>query len=328
MGQVVGGIVGAAGSYLGSKKIADAQGKQGALQQAAGERAANMAAFRPVAMVSTPLGGTTGTGGYTVSPEVANVQGQLVDQLGISMGQAQRAAEMQPQYEQAAQGLFTMGQSAIPGETFDDVVTDILNKRFEARQPFEEEQIQQLARTGFGRGSAGLRVGGGNPMLDEYLAQRDERVFEDEQAATREAMQRIKFGQGLFGGAAQTQGLGYDLQTASLKPTLGYLQATQATSDPARQLYLDSLKEAQLKGVLGMNQARAYLAGALPSAASYGMQGNVRGAALAGLTESLGTGLSGMDNPFSGLFGPQSQSPLINPAYGAGNQDPLNKGWR
>ena len=146
MGQVVGGIVGAAGSYLGSKKIADAQGKQGALQQAAGERAANMAAFRPVAMVSTPLGGTTGTGGYTVSPEVANVQGQLVDQLGISMGQAQRAAEMQPQYEQAAQGLFTMGQSAIPGETFDDVVTDILNKRFEAmKKSLNERHARELA---------------------------------------------------------------------------------------------------------------------------------------------------------------------------------------
>jgi hypothetical protein len=297
MGKVVGGIVGAAGSYLGAKKIADAQGKKGALEQAAGERAAGMASFKPVAMISTPFGGTTGTGGYTVSPEIAGLQGQLVDQLGISMGQAQRAAEMQPQYEQAAQGLFTMGQSAIPGATFDDTVTNILNKRFEARQPFEEEQIQQLARTGFGRGSAGLRVGGGNPMLDEYLAQRDERVFEDEQAAIQEAMQRIKFGQGLFGGAAQTQGLGYDLQTASLKPTLGYLQAATVAQEPARQSYTDSLQEAALRANTGFNAARSYMAGAIPSAASYGMQGNVRGAALSGLTESFGEGLSGMKFP-------------------------------
>jgi len=39
------------------------------------------------------------------------------------------------------------------------------------------------------------------------------------------------------------------------------------------------------------------MAGAIPSAASYGMQGNVRGAALSGLTESLGEGLSGMKFP-------------------------------
>jgi hypothetical protein len=328
MGSVAGGIVKAAGGYLAGKKTADAMGKMGALQQAAGQQASGWAQFKPVAMVANPFATTTGTGGYTATAPIQNLQGQLADLYGVSMGQAQRAAEIQPQYEQAAQGLFSMGQTAAPGATFDDVVSNILQKRFEARQPFEEEQIQQLSRTGFGRGSAGLRVGGGNPLMDEYLAQRDERVFEDEQAAIQEAMQRINFGAGLFGKAAQTTGLGYGLQTASLDPTAKALAVQQATTVPGRQLYMDALQEANLRAQAGANQGRLYLAGALPSAQSYGTQGAVRGGMLSSLSNTFGDAVSGMSNPFSGLFGPQSQSPLINPVYGAGNQDPLNYGWR
>jgi hypothetical protein len=310
MGKSVGGIVGAVGGYLGGKKTADAMGKMGALQQAAGQQTSGWAQFKPVAMVANPFATTTGTGGYTATAPIQNLQGQLADLYGISMGQAQRAAEMQPQYEQAAQGLFSMGQTAAPGATFDDVVSNILQKRFEARQPFEEEQIQQLGRTGFGRGAAGLRVAGGSPLMDEYLAQRDERVFEDEQAAIQEAMQRINFGAGLFGKAAQTTGLGYGLQTSSLDPTAKALAVQQATTVPGRQLYMDALQEANLRAQAGANAGRLYLAGALPSAQSYGMQGAVRGGMLSSLGDQFGTAISGMSNPFTGLFTSASANPM------------------
>jgi hypothetical protein len=299
-GKIAGGLLGAGLSYLGGKKVADALGQQGALMSAAGQTASNMAAFKPVAMTNV-FGSTTGTGGYQVSPEIAALQQQISGLYGSSLGQAERAAALQPQYEQAAQGLFTMGQSAAPGTTFDDVVSNILQKRYEARQPFEEEQIQQLGRTGFGRGSAGLRVAGGNPLMDEYLAQRDERAFEDEQAAIQEAMQRINFGSGLFGQAAQTTGLGYGLQSQSLRPTTDLLATQYSTVQPARELLQDAQRESTLRAQAGANQGRLYLTGMLPSAQSYGMQGGVRGGMLAGLG-------SGMEGLFSGFNMPSASS--------------------
>ena len=109
-GSIAGGLLGAGLNWLGGKKTANALGQQGALTQAAGQQASQMAAFKPVAITAGPLGSTTGQGGYQVSPEIAALQQQISGLYGGSLGQAEQAAAMMPQFQEAAQGLFGLGQ--------------------------------------------------------------------------------------------------------------------------------------------------------------------------------------------------------------------------
>ena len=47
IGSIAGGVANIAGGYLGGKKIAKGLGQQGALMQAAGQKASDMAQFKP-----------------------------------------------------------------------------------------------------------------------------------------------------------------------------------------------------------------------------------------------------------------------------------------
>ena len=319
-GKIAGGILGAAGGYLGGKKIADGLGQQGALMQAAGQKASDMAQFKPIAMVATPFGSTTGTGGYTVSPEIQALQQQLSGLYSQSLGQAESAAAMQPQYEQAAAGLFNLGQQYI-AQSPEEARQRYMQQQMDALRPYDIEEEQRLASSVFGRGRGGLSVGtGGQPELQALAESRRRRDLQLAAGAEQAAQQQIGFGQGLFGGAAQTQGLGYGLQEQALAPTAAYLGLQEATMQPARQQYLDSLEEARLRAAAGAQAGSLYMQGAIPSAAAYGQQAGVRGGMLAGLGQGLGSS-------FSGLFSGASTNPMnINLAGGGsftqGNRNP------
>ena len=139
-GKIAGGIAGALGGYLGGKKIADGLGKQGALMQAAGERASGMAQFKPIAMVPTPFGSTTGTGGFTASPEIQALQQQLSGLYSQSLGQAESAAAMQPQYEQAGQGMFNLGQQYF-SETPEQMRQKYMQHQMDVLRPYDVEEL-------------------------------------------------------------------------------------------------------------------------------------------------------------------------------------------
>jgi hypothetical protein len=296
LGKIGGGIIGAVGGYLGGKKIADGLGKQGALMQAAGQKASNMAQFKPVAMVATPFGSTTGTGGYTVSPEIQALQQQLSGLYSQSLGQAEQAQGMMPQFQQAAQGLLGLGQQYI-SQSPEQARQQFMSEQMAALRPYDIEEEQRLASSVFGRGRGGLSVGaGGQPELQALSEARNRRNLQLAAAADQAAQQRIGFGAGLFGQGAQTLGQGYGIQEQALAPTAAYLGLQEATMQPARQQYLDSLEEARLRAAAGAQAGSLYMGGAIPSAQAYGQQAGVRGGMLAGLGQGLGSS-------FSGLFG-------------------------
>lgn len=296
LGKIAGGIIGAAGGYLGGKKIADGLGQQGALMQAAGDKAAGMAQFKPVAMVATPFGSTTGTGGYTVSPEIQALQQQLSGLYSQSLGQAEQAQGMMPQFQQAAQGLLGLGQQYI-SQSPEQARQQYMSEQMAALRPYDIEEEQRLASSVFGRGRGGLSVGaGGQPELQALSEARNRRNLQLAAAADQAAQQRIGFGAGLFGQGAQTLGQGYGIQEQALAPTAAYLGLQEATMQPARQQYLDSLEEARLRAAAGAQAGSLYMQGAIPSAQAYGQQAGVRGGMLAGLGQGLG-------GSFSGLFG-------------------------
>ena len=295
-GKIAGGIAGALGGYLGGKKIADGLGKQGALMQAAGERASGMAQFKPIAMVPTPFGSTTGTGGFTASPEMQALQQQLSGLYSQSLGQAESAAAMQPQYEQAGQGMFNLGQQYF-SETPEQMRQKYMQQQMDVLRPYDVEEEQRLGASVFAKGAGGLSVGqGGNPYLQTLMESRNRRNAGIAAQSDVAAQQQIKFGQGLFGDAANTTALGYGLQEKSLAPTAGYLQMQEAVLQPGRQQYLDSVQEAQIRANAGANAGNLYMQGALPSAQSYGQQAGVRGGMLAG----VGQGANSMFSSFSG----------------------------
>ena len=107
MGSVVSGAFG----YLGAKKQAAATREAAIRQQQAAEMAAEEARFRPVG-ITTRFGAATPqfTDGrlsgysYEATPELQALQDQLSRIYGGSLGQAERAAALQPQFEQAAAG--------------------------------------------------------------------------------------------------------------------------------------------------------------------------------------------------------------------------------
>lgn len=296
-GKIAGGLLGAGLSWLGGKKTANALGLQGALTQAAGQQASQMAAFRPVAITAGPLGSTTGQGGYQVSPEIAALQQQISGLYGGSLGQAEQAAAMMPQFQEAAQGLFGLGQQYL-AQSPEEARQQYMSEQMAALRPYDIEEEQRLASSVFGRGRGGLNLSvGGQPELQALSEARNRRNLQLAAAADQAAQQRIGFGAGLFGQAAGTLGAGYGIQSQALQPTTDLLKLQYAAQQPAREAYLDALREAQMKADIGARQGQLYMAGALPSAQAYGMQGGVRGGMLAGLGSSMGGLFSGFNMP-------------------------------
>lgn len=123
--KLLGAGIGALGSAYASNQAAGAQ--QGIANQnlAAGQAAAEAAAFRPVG-VTTRFGksgftyddqGRLTGAGYQVAPDVAAQREALMGLAGGSLSQAQQAQGFAPQLQGYAQGLFGLGQQFLPTST-------------------------------------------------------------------------------------------------------------------------------------------------------------------------------------------------------------------
>jgi hypothetical protein len=115
---LLGSILNVAGNAYASNQSANAA-------QQAGQQAAQQAQFRPVG-VTTRFGrsnfefgpdGRLVAGGYQVAPDLAAMREALLGISGGSLQQAQMAQGMQGQVNQAAQGLFNLGQQFLPTST-------------------------------------------------------------------------------------------------------------------------------------------------------------------------------------------------------------------
>ena len=288
--QVLGGIM----QNRAASKQAAAMGQQAAAQVEAARIAAEEARFRPIG-ITTRFGTATPqfTGGrltgydYEATPELQALQDQLARIYQPSLAQAERAALLQPQFEQAAQGLFSLGQQYIPQSQ-----ADVVAEQMALLRPYDVEEEQRLAAGVFGRGRGGLSVGvGGQPelrALAESRARRNERIAA---SAPELVASRASQAAGLFGTGAGLLGTGYQTQQAALSPFQTQFglagQLEQTAQDPMQIGAALGAKTSQFGSTAGqILQGGQAAAGALQSQAA-----QARAAQLAGMgagIQSLG----------------------------------------
>ena len=308
MGSVVGGIVGTAASYYGAKKSASAAKEAAIREQQAAEAAREEMRFRPVG-ITTRFGTATPQfqdgrfSGYTyaATPELSALQDQMSRIYGSSLGQAERAAALQPQYERAAAGLFSLGEQYL-GESPEETRQRYMSEQMAALRPYDIEQEQRLAASAFGRGTTGLSVGaGGNPMLQALLESRSRRDLQLAAAAEQAAQQRAAYGAGLFGTAAQTQGLGYGLQQTALTPFQQQFAMGQQLESAAQQPLQLGAELGSAASQAGRYAGAAYQSGMQNAAAQQQAAANTMSGFWSQAGQDLGGYLGGMKNPFAAM---------------------------
>jgi hypothetical protein len=162
--------------------------------------------------------------------------------LGISGGalqQAQQQQAMQQQVNQAAQGLFGLGQQYV-AESPQAAAQRFMAQQQELLAPQDERALAQLQTQQFRRGTGGLSMGAtgatpmgapglraANPAMEAFYNAQQQRNAQLAAQATQAGQQQVQFGQGLLGGALNLQQGGYGAQQAALAPfSTGFQQAT------------------------------------------------------------------------------------------------------
>jgi hypothetical protein len=337
-----GSLLNAGVNLYSASQAADAQQALANQQTAAGQQAAEMAAFRPVGV--TTRFGTSGFqyddqgrlvgAGYQVAPDVAAQREALLGLSGGSLAQVQGAQAYMPQYQQAAQGLFNLGQQYL-SESPEAAAAKVMTQQQGLLAPQREQQLanirnqlQQTGRSGLATGAtASGGVAGGlaatNPEMAAYynaIAQQDAQLAAN---AQQQAQQQINFGQGLFGAGSNLLGQGYGLQTQALAPWQGYLSGAQTLEGLGQQALTTGTSLGSSQAAAGA-QAGNLLSTSQRYAAPYASTAaNTQQAALSGLTNTL-------SNPIAQLIG--SLTSPSNTGYGLGwgsyDTSYLPAGWR
>jgi hypothetical protein len=234
------GIIGTAGNIYASNRAADTA-QQIAAQQAQASQ------FRPVGVTTRfgrsgfqygPDGRLTGAG-YQVAPDVAAMREALLGISGGALQQAQQQQAMQQQVNQAAKGLFNLGQQYVT-ETPQAAAQRFMAQQQELLAPQDERALAQLQTQQFRRGTGGLSMGAtgatpsgaaglraANPAMEAFYNAQQQRNAQLAAQATQAGQQQVQFGQGLLGGALNLQQGGYGAQQAALAPfSTGFQQAS------------------------------------------------------------------------------------------------------
>ena len=234
------GIINTAGNIYASNQAANAA-------QQAGQAAAQQAQFRPVGVTTRfgrsgfqygPDGRLIGAG-YQVAPDVAAMREALLGISGGALQQAQQQQAMQNQVNQAAQGLFNLGQQYV-AQTPQAAAQQYLAQQQELLAPMDERALAQLQTQQFRRGTGGLAMGAtgatpmgapglraANPAMEAFYNAQQQRNAQLAAQAQQAGQQQVTFGQGLLGGALNLRQGGYGAQQAALAPfSTGFTQAT------------------------------------------------------------------------------------------------------
>ena len=327
LGGIASGAVGSIGTNYAANQAANA-----ATQSA--ERAAQMAQFRPVG-VTTRFGKSgfnydeTGKligAGYQVAPDVAAAREGLMGMAGTGLGQAQQIQAFQPQVNQAAQGLFNLGQGYI-AQNPQQVAQNYLNQQQQLLAPGREQQMAQLYNTQQQQGRMGLATGAtaagytaGAPGLQAtnptIAAAMNARAQQDAQLAANAQTfgnQQVQFGQGLMTGGLNLAGQGFGLQSQALAPYTNYSQAAINLENQG----LNALTQGTALGGAGAAQnqqaANLYMQGqnTANTAQRAALQGTV-----GGLTDPISQLIAGLTG--SGNTGGVNYNAVINPYFQQG----------
>lgn len=341
MGAQIGSMI---GGQLAGNNLAGAV-NQGANQYAGQmNKYGQMGMFKPVGVKTLygesnfktdPNTGQLTSADYTASPEVLAQQQQLGSMMETSLGQAQQATDLQPQFQQAGQGLFDLGQQ-YTAQSPEELRQRYMQQQMDVLRPYDVEQEQRLGASVFAKGAGGLSVGqGGNPYLQSLMESRNRRDLQLASQAELASQQQLGFGAGLFGKGSDVMGAGYQNQVAALAPYQGQFQ-TQRDLETAAQQSLQLGAELG-KGAMGGGQFAADLgakgamgqlqAGQAGEAARYNiMQGlmgnkNLQESAQQGFGKA-GEWLGNMFTPGGGIGGGSS----TGGGYGMGQPAPVGGG--
>jgi hypothetical protein len=315
--SLIGGSLASRSAKAAAQAAADAQIE-------AANRAASASAFRPVG-VSTRFGTsnfTMGTdrygnpivtgAGYTASPEIRAYQDRLAALAGQGLGEAEGAQAFGMPLREAGQRLFGLGAGYL-AESPEAARQRAFNLMQDVRRPEQIREENRLAATAFGRGRAGVNIGGaGQPELFALARAREEQRARDVLAAEDLAQRQIQFGTGLFGTGANLESTRLGLQSTALSPFMSAFGAQQSLEQAAMQPLEIG---AQLGGRnVNVRGAEALLAGGL-GAARTNLQGSLVGPSIMSNT------LSKID--FDKLFGSimgggGTAGPLSQPGQGTG----------
>jgi hypothetical protein len=312
------------GSSMQSNANKSAANTSAEAQREAARIAAEAAKFRPVGVTSRygtsnfqfdPSGYLSGAG-YTVSPELQAYQNRLQGLTGNALTQAEMAQQQYAPLQQAAGGLFGLGQQYL-AQSPQQVAAQYMQQQQDLLAPSRERQMAQLqnqlyqtGRGGLSVGATGARPSGGaglgatTPELEAYynaLAQQDAQLAAQSQQA---GQQNVAFGTGLLGSGSQLLGQYQAGQVSALNPFTTYLGAGQT---------IEELGQAPLKLGAGLGgQAGAYGANVGQSLLQGGL-GAARTIQAANSGSAIGSALTGLsNNPYVG-YGLQNYFNKPNP---------------
>jgi hypothetical protein len=226
MGKAIGGFI---GDITGANAARDA-----ANQAAQSQREAALASvFRPVGMSSRfgssqfgyeTVGGIprVSSAQYAVAPELAAIQNQL---FGLTPFAAQQAAAAQQASQQIGAGgaqLFGLGQQYL-AQSPEMARQQFFNEQMALLAPARQAEEQRLASSVFGRGRAGLNIGGSQPELASLAGARRMQELQLGAQAEQAAQQRQMFGSGLMSQGLGLFGQQYALPGQALAPLQSYL---------------------------------------------------------------------------------------------------------
>ena len=158
--------------------------------------------------------------------------------MGLTGGAVSTAQEAQMAAQplgMAAQRLFNLGGQYI-SESPEAARQRIFNQLQEARMPAQIQEEQRLASGAFGRGRAGLNIGGiGQPELYSLARAREAQRAQDIVSAEQQAQQQVQFGSGLFGLGSQRLGEQYAIPTQALGPLQSYLGTLGSIEEMGQQ---------------------------------------------------------------------------------------------
>jgi hypothetical protein len=316
---IVGGasVVGGAMQGNAAKSAANTSAKA---QLEASRIAAEAARFRPVGVTSRygtsnfqfdPSGYLSGAG-YTVSPELQAYQNRLQGLTGNALTQAEMAQQQYAPLQQAAGGLFGLGQQYL-AQSPEQVAAKYMAQQQDLLAPSRERQMAQLQNQLYQQGRGGLSVGATGtrpsgaaglgattPEMEAYynaLAQQDAQLAAQAQQA---GQQNVAFGTGLLGQGAGLLGQYQAGQVSALNPFTTYLGAG-STIESLGQQPLDI--GAQLGGraaTAGGNVGQSLLQGGLGAARTIqaANSGSGFGSTLTGLSNNPYVGY-GLQNYFN-----------------------------
>jgi hypothetical protein len=313
---IAGPVLGLAGGLISGSKGADAAKGQADALRAASERASGMAQFRPMGM-TTRFGTSTfaddGTGGYQLSPELRAIQDRIFGAAG-QYDPTRIGTAAEPLFG-GASSAFNRGQYYL-GQDPTQVAQKYIADQQALLAPSREAAFNRLNTTNFGRGTGGLGVNTGtggapaNPLAQAYFNQIGQQDLQLAAQADQAAMDRAKFGIGLFGTGSELLGQVPQLTTAGYSPLqtqLGLLRTTETMGqDPFRL----SQELAQNYAQAGANAGRLYNQNQDAAASAYSKyQGySPFGTFLSGAGSAIGGGGKGAGSSwFSGLFGSSGQ---------------------